>query len=119
MDELVERIVAFLRSEADAARHAQANAADDHPDKLYRMGQKDGLLLAADAIERGNFARTPSPQVELAEFYGRLRGISSSLQMAIAGAQGTRVTIHLTRAKQIAATIEAVIGAEQPAVGGD
>lgn len=49
-----EKVVAFLRSEANAARYAQSNAADDHPDKLYRMGQKDGLLLAAEAIERGH-----------------------------------------------------------------
>jgi hypothetical protein len=44
-------VLAFLRAEADAARHAQGNAPSDHPDKLYRMGQKDGLLLAATAIE--------------------------------------------------------------------
>lgn len=50
-----DKIVAFLRSEADAARHAQQHAAIDSPDKLYRMGQKDGLLLAADAIERGHY----------------------------------------------------------------
>jgi hypothetical protein len=46
-----DAVVAFLRAEADMARHGQAKAEVGHPDKLYRMGQKDGLLLAALGVE--------------------------------------------------------------------
>jgi hypothetical protein len=53
-------VLAFLRAEANAARHAQASAADDHPDKLYRMGQKDGLLIAAIAIENWHHINSAS-----------------------------------------------------------
>jgi hypothetical protein len=56
-------IVAFLRSEGEAARHAQASR-ESRTEKLYRMGQKDGLLLTATAIESGHHlaAKTPERQ---------------------------------------------------------
>jgi hypothetical protein len=46
-------VIAFLEAEAAMARMAQEAASPEHPDKLYRMGQKDGLLFAAEAIRNG------------------------------------------------------------------
>jgi hypothetical protein len=48
-------IALWLRKEASFARHAQGAAAE-RGEKLYRMGEKDAYLLAADAIERGDYA---------------------------------------------------------------
>jgi hypothetical protein len=47
-------IVGWLRGEAETARTSQALAGIGDPDKLYRMGEKDGLLLAALGIECGH-----------------------------------------------------------------
>lgn len=51
-------IVAWLRQEAGYARHAQETH-DAPQEKVYRMGQKDGLLIAADTIERGEYDHFP------------------------------------------------------------
>lgn len=48
-----EAVVAFLEAEASGARFGQHLATTDR-EKLYRMGQKDGLLLAALAIKNGH-----------------------------------------------------------------
>lgn len=48
-------VVLFLKQEGSDARHAQERATKN-TDKLYRMGGKDALLLAAEAIDRGYHA---------------------------------------------------------------
>lgn len=49
-----EAIVLWLRQEASFARHAQ-QASRGRSISTYRMGQKDAYLLAADAIENGDY----------------------------------------------------------------
>lgn len=51
------RIVIWLTKEASYARHAQENAVTN-TDKLYRMGQKDALIMAAEAIDGGAHSPT-------------------------------------------------------------
>lgn len=57
-------IAQWLFEEADYARQGQQNAAAGHPDKLYRMGQKDGLLLAAATVRDGLALPHPSKESE-------------------------------------------------------
>ena len=47
------RVVQFLRDEAAMAR-SMAGAAKVEEERMYRIGAHDALLLASDAIERGD-----------------------------------------------------------------
>lgn len=60
MEEERAAVVKWLRDEAAWARHSQ-HCTVGETDKLYRMGQKDAYLLAAEAIERGHHSLKPGP----------------------------------------------------------
>lgn len=71
MGELLDRdaVIKWLRQEAGYARNAQSNAKTE-TEKLYRMGQKDGLLLAAEAFERGVLRARSSGDQQSVDYRG-------------------------------------------------